>query len=51
MSNKIICTSPDSKCLALSSFQEGVHGNRDLPIGTLTKLIKDANLAEDDLKK
>ncbi len=28
-----------------------VHGNRDLPIGILTKLMKDANLTEDDLKK
>lgn len=28
-----------------------VHGNRDLPIGTLTRLMKDANLTEDDLKK
>ena len=28
-----------------------VHGNRDLPIGTLTRLMKDANLTEEDLKK
>ncbi len=27
------------------------HGNRNLPIGTLTRLMKDANLTEDDFKK
>lgn len=26
-----------------------VHGNRDLPIGTLKKIMKDADLTEDDL--
>jgi predicted RNA binding protein YcfA (HicA-like mRNA interferase family) len=26
-----------------------IHGNRDLPIGTLKALMKDANLTEEDL--
>ncbi|MFM6395311.1 type II toxin-antitoxin system HicA family toxin [Planktothrix sp.] len=26
-----------------------VHGNRDLPIGTLKAILKDAGLTEDDL--
>jgi predicted RNA binding protein YcfA (HicA-like mRNA interferase family) len=26
-----------------------VHGNRDLPVGTLRGLLKDAGLTEDDL--
>ena len=26
-----------------------VHGNRDLPIGTLTSIMKNAELTEDDL--
>jgi predicted RNA binding protein YcfA (HicA-like mRNA interferase family) len=26
-----------------------VHGNRDLPIGTLRSLLKDADLTEEDL--
>ncbi len=26
-----------------------VHGNRDLPIGTLKSILKDADLTEDDL--
>ncbi len=26
-----------------------IHGNRDLPIGTLKAIMKDANLTEDDL--
>jgi predicted RNA binding protein YcfA (HicA-like mRNA interferase family) len=26
-----------------------VHSNRDLPIGTLKSIMKDANLTEDDL--
>ena len=26
-----------------------VHGNRDLPIGTIKAILKDANLTEDDL--
>lgn len=26
-----------------------VHGNRDLPIGTLNGILKDAELTEDDL--
>ena len=26
-----------------------VHGNRDLPIGTLKSIMKDANLTEEDL--
>ncbi|ACB50569.1 hypothetical protein cce_1219 [Crocosphaera subtropica ATCC 51142] len=26
-----------------------VHGNRDLPIGTLKQIMKDANLTENDL--
>lgn len=26
-----------------------VHGNRDLPNGTLKRILKDANLTEDDL--
>ncbi|MEC4983536.1 MAG: type II toxin-antitoxin system HicA family toxin [Oscillatoria sp. PMC 1068.18] len=26
-----------------------VHGNRDLPIGTLKSILKDAGLTEDDL--
>ncbi|MGB5714126.1 MAG: type II toxin-antitoxin system HicA family toxin [Waterburya sp.] len=26
-----------------------VHGNRDLPAGTLKGILKDANLTEDDL--
>ncbi len=27
-----------------------VHGNRDLPIGTLKALLNDASLTEDDLR-
>ncbi len=27
-----------------------VHGNRDLPVGTLRGLLKDAGLTEDDLE-
>ena len=27
-----------------------VHGNRDLPVGTLRNLLKDAGLTEDDLE-
>lgn len=27
-----------------------VHGKRDLPVGTLTRLMKDANLVEEDLR-
>jgi predicted RNA binding protein YcfA (HicA-like mRNA interferase family) len=26
-----------------------VHGNRDLPIGTLKSILKDAGLSEDDI--
>lgn len=26
-----------------------VHGNRDLPLGTLKKILKDADLTEDDI--
>ncbi|MGI0483354.1 type II toxin-antitoxin system HicA family toxin [Geminocystis sp. CENA526] len=26
-----------------------IHGNRDLPIGTLKSIMKDANLKEEDL--
>jgi predicted RNA binding protein YcfA (HicA-like mRNA interferase family) len=26
-----------------------IHGNRDLPIGTLKKILKDANLTENDI--
>jgi predicted RNA binding protein YcfA (HicA-like mRNA interferase family) len=26
-----------------------IHGNRDLPIGTLKKILKDADLTEDDI--
>jgi predicted RNA binding protein YcfA (HicA-like mRNA interferase family) len=26
-----------------------IHGNKDLPIGTLKDIMKDANLTEDDL--
>lgn len=26
-----------------------IHGNRDMPIGTLKAIMKDANLTEDDL--
>ena len=28
-----------------------VHGNRDLPIGTLRRIMKDAGLSEADLSK
>jgi predicted RNA binding protein YcfA (HicA-like mRNA interferase family) len=28
-----------------------VHGNRDLPVGTLRGIMKDAGLVEDDLKR
>ncbi|MFM7576804.1 MAG: type II toxin-antitoxin system HicA family toxin [Microcystaceae cyanobacterium] len=27
-----------------------VHGNKDLPIGTLKSILKDADLTEDDLR-
>ncbi|MGL5035577.1 MAG: type II toxin-antitoxin system HicA family toxin [Microcystaceae cyanobacterium] len=27
-----------------------VHGNKDLPIGTLKSILKDAGLTEDDLR-
>lgn len=26
-----------------------LHGNRDIPIGTLKRILKDAGLSEDDL--
>jgi predicted RNA binding protein YcfA (HicA-like mRNA interferase family) len=26
-----------------------IHGNRDLPVGTLKKIMKDADLTEDDI--
>ncbi len=40
-------------------FKEGVHpilsipvhSNRDLPIGTLSRIMKDANLTEEDLEE
>jgi predicted RNA binding protein YcfA (HicA-like mRNA interferase family) len=27
-----------------------IHGNKDLPIGTLKRIMKDTNLTEEDLK-